>query len=145
MSNEEILLNGIFKTGIPEEFTKEENLVVIDAFAQFSQNPTSMSACYGVEKNYPFIGENLKKRYNIGKITVDSILNFLKKSFEKMRATNPDVYFWRDAIADYIKEEYDPTKKEIIPRKYFSGGVSAQTTKVFKETYGIQGTKRTYP
>ncbi|MFT5387700.1 MAG: MoxR-like ATPase, partial [Candidatus Omnitrophota bacterium] len=26
-------------------------------------------------------------------------------------------------VFDYIKEEYDPVKKEIIPRKYFSGGV----------------------
>jgi len=109
MSNEEILLNGIFKTEVPVKFGKEKKLVVIDAFAQFSQNPTSMSASYGVEENYPFIGENLKKRYNIGKITVDNILNFLKKSFEKMMIINPNVYFWRDAISDYIKEEYAET------------------------------------
>jgi len=83
--------------------------MVLDAFSQFSQNPTSMSAGYGIESNYPLIGENLKKRYKIGKILVEEILTFLKESFEEMKKIEYSVDFWREAIADYIKEKYMKT------------------------------------
>lgn len=106
MEKEEVILQEIFETKLPLSFANEERLLVIDTFSQFSQNPTSKSAGYGIEENYLFIGENLKKRYKIAKTTIENILTFLKESFEKMREVNYDVYFWRDAIADYIKKKY---------------------------------------
>jgi len=105
-TNEEEVLQEIFETKIPQNFSQTEKLPIIDAFAQFSQNPTSMSAGYGIEQNYPLIGKNLKKRYNLGKMATDNILGFLKESFGQMRQVNYEVYFWRDTIADYIKSKY---------------------------------------
>ena len=105
-NKEEEVLQEIFETKIPQNFSQTEKLPIIDAFAQFSQNPTSMSAGYGIEQNYPLIGENLKKRYNLGKMATDNILGFLKESFGQMRQVNYEVYFWRDTIADYIKSKY---------------------------------------
>jgi len=105
-NKEEKILQEIFETKIPQKFSQTEKLPMIDAFAQFSQNPTSMSAGYGIEENYSFIGKNLKKRYNLAKMAIDNILAFLKESFEQMRQVNYEVYFWRDTIADYIKSKY---------------------------------------
>lgn len=105
-SKEEKVLQEIFETEIPQKFSHTEKLPIIDAFVQFSQNPTSASAGYGIEENYSLIGENLKKRYGLGKMPIDVILTFLKVSFEQMRKVNYEVYFWRDAIADYIKSKY---------------------------------------
>lgn len=105
-SKEEKVLQEIFETRIPQKFSQTEKLPIIDAFAQFSQNPTSMSAGYGIEENYSLIGENLRKRYNLGKMAIDNLIGFLKESFEQMRQVNYEVYFWRDTIADYIKSKY---------------------------------------
>ena len=102
----ENLLQQIFETNMPSKFKDDEKIIVIDSFIQFSQNPTSMSAGYGIEENYPLIGENLKKRYKIEKIFIENVLAFLKESFEEMRKVSNNVYFWRDAIASYIKEKH---------------------------------------
>lgn len=105
MNKEYALIIRIFERDILK-FSEKERVVIIDAFSQFSQNPTSMSAGYGVEKNYPLIAENIKKRYDIGKITINNVIDFLKKIFEEMNKINYDVYVWRDAIADFIKNRY---------------------------------------
>lgn len=105
-NKEKKVLQEVFETKIPQRFSQTEKLPTIDAFAQFSQNPTSMSAGYGIEENYSLIGENLKKRYGLGRIGTDNILAFLKESFGQMKQINYEVYFWRDTIADYIKSKY---------------------------------------
>ena len=105
ISEEEKVLQEIFET-IPKKFSQIGKIPVIDAFAQFSQNQTSMSAGYGIEENYPLIGKNLKKRYDLGKMAIDNILKFLREAFKEMRQVNYEVYFWRDTIADYIKSRF---------------------------------------
>jgi hypothetical protein len=105
MEIEETILEDIFERKIPSKFADKERLALIDAFSQFSQNPTSMSAGYGIENNYSFIGNNLEKRYKLGMTIIKPILTFLRQSFTEMNGINNDVYFWRKAIADYIKEK----------------------------------------
>jgi hypothetical protein len=101
------ILQDVLDTGLSFKFTDDiDKLAVIDAFLQFSQNPTSATAGYGVEQNYSFISQNLSKRYNLGKTRAETIVTFIRDSFEKMRQVNYDVYFWRDAIRDYIREKY---------------------------------------
>lgn len=100
----EKVLQEIFEA-IPQKFSQTEKMPIIDGFAQFSQNPTSMSAGYGIKENYSLIGKNLKKRYNLPKMTIDNILTFLKESFERMKQVNCEVYFWRKTIAKYIKSK----------------------------------------
>lgn len=103
----EEILKETFEKELPAKFTDdEEKLAVIDAFLQFSQNPTSASAGYGIYENYPLIGQNLARRYKLGKIVVEKIITFLRESFEKMQKINYDVYFWREAISDYIMDRY---------------------------------------
>jgi len=89
------------------KFTEDlDKLAALDAFTQFSQNPTSATAGYGVEQNYSFVSQNLSKRYTLGKTRAETIVTFVRDSFEKMKQANYDVYFWREAIRDYIREKY---------------------------------------
>lgn len=71
-----------------------EKLAIIDAFIQFSENPTLATAGYGVEQNYPLICQNLSKRYAFGRTQAETIVTFVRDCFEKMRQVNYDVYFW---------------------------------------------------
>jgi hypothetical protein len=103
MSREKDLLDRIFETEVPVKFNREK-LAVLDAFSQFSQNPTSMSAGYGIEENCSLISLNLKKRYNLR--TTENIITFLRGSIEEMIRINDDLYFWEKAIANYLKEKF---------------------------------------
>ena len=79
-SKELTLLREIFEKELPSKFAIDlEKLAVLDAFVQFAQNPTSMTAGYGIEENYPLIKRNLSERYSLGKITLETIISFMKK------------------------------------------------------------------
>lgn len=105
--SKEILLQEIFENKLPTKFAiNMEKLAALDAFLQFAQNPTSMSAGYGIEENYPFIERNLSERYDLGKIALEAIISFLKESVHKMKEVYYDVYFWRNAIEDYIRSKH---------------------------------------
>lgn len=52
--------------------------VMLDAFFQWSTNPTSMSAGYGLEENYPYIKKNLMSRYGFSPIEADKRINEMK-------------------------------------------------------------------
>ena len=105
-SKELALLQEIFEHEIPMRFTTDlERLTVLDAFIQFAQNPTSMSAGYGIEENYPFIEKNLLERYG-SSVNTNAVISFLKKSVNRMQKMNWDIYLWREAITDYIKDKY---------------------------------------
>ena len=67
-SKEVKLLREIFGTISTKFFINIERLAAVDAFLQFAQNPTSISAGYGIEESYPFIERNLSERYGLGKI-----------------------------------------------------------------------------
>jgi hypothetical protein len=101
------VLQDVLDTERLTKFTDAiEKLAIIDAFIQFSENPTSATAGYGVEQNYPFISQNLSKRYAFGRTQAETIVTFVRDCFEKMKQVNYDVYFWREAIKDYIREKY---------------------------------------
>jgi len=105
-SSREDLIGEIFGA-ISTKFSENiERLAAVDAFLQFAQNSTSMSAGYGIEKSYPLIERNLSERYGLGKIALEAIISFLKESVHKMREVDYDVYFWREAIKDYIRSKH---------------------------------------
>ena len=79
-----------------------EKLILLDAFVQFCQNPTSKSAGYAIEENYPMISTNLKKRYDIDTLNVERLLDFLKQHVAKMYEISYDFYSWRQQLSDYI-------------------------------------------
>ena len=104
---EKPFIEKIFKEEIPRRFVTDiERIAVIDGFIQFSQNPTSASAGYGIEGNYPFIKQNLIKRYHLSDKVVDKIISFIREAVEKMRQTEYDIYFWRDRIGEYVIRNY---------------------------------------
>ena len=54
--------------------------IMLDAFYQWSSNPTSMGAGYGLEENYPYIIENLRERYSLSTQQTEVIKNQLTMS-----------------------------------------------------------------
>jgi hypothetical protein len=69
--SEDEVLQEILGTDLPAKFTRDlERIASLDAFIQFSQNPTSMSAGYCIEENYPLIGQNLAKRYELSEVVI---------------------------------------------------------------------------
>ena len=105
-SKEDKLIREIFETISMKFFKKIERLATVDAFIQFAQNPTSMSAGYGIEENYPLIERNLSERYSLGKIESEAIISFLKDSVRRMTEVTYDVYFWREVIKDYVRSKH---------------------------------------
>ncbi len=104
--NELLLLQEIFDQ-ISEKFDSDiKRLAVFDAFVQFAQNPTSMSAGYGVGENYPYIERNLVERYGLGKVVANAVISFLKNSVQRMREINYNFDFWRKSVADYVVRRY---------------------------------------
>ena len=47
---------------------------------------------------------------------------------------------FRKGVYDYIKEDYDPATQEIIPRKYFSGGMEAVKAVEIRSDYALLST-----
>ena len=45
--------------------------IMLDALLQWASNPTSMSAGYGLEENYPYIVKNLAARYGISRLEAE--------------------------------------------------------------------------
>lgn len=54
--------------------------VMLDAFFQWATNPTSMSAGYGLEENYPYIKKNLALRYGLSPIEAEKRLNAFEEA-----------------------------------------------------------------
>jgi hypothetical protein len=51
--------------------------VMLDAFFQWATNPTSMSAGYRFEENYPYIKKNLELRYRLSPVAAEKHLKVL--------------------------------------------------------------------
>lgn len=58
--------------------------IMLDAFYQWASNPTSMSAGYGLEENYPYIRKNLMSRYGLSASEADKLVNELKKACDTL-------------------------------------------------------------
>jgi len=74
--------------------------------------------------------QNLKQSV-LGQVYVDrnkvAGINVEDKEIGK-KIYNQYLKAFETGVYNYIREEYDPIKEEIIPRKYFSGGVVLNTT-----------------
>jgi len=99
---ETTLLYRIIEREIPQKFKKP--LPVFDALLQFSQNPTSASAGYGIEENYSYIEMNLAKRYQLTRDYLAKITKFVKQIWKRMEKINYDVYLWRNELKKVILE-----------------------------------------
>lgn len=54
---------------------------------------------------------------------------------------------FKRGVFDYIKEEYDPVAQQVIPRKYFSGGlrIGEDTDKIFRQDFTVEQARQSFP
>jgi len=97
------LIEKIIEKEISEKF--KDPISILDALLQFSQNPTSASAGYGIEENYPYIENNLRKRYVLSTEELAKITRFMKRILKRMQRANYEVYYWRDQIKKVVSEK----------------------------------------
>jgi len=86
--------------------TFDEKVALIDAFLQFSQNPTSATAGFAIEENIERIKGNLEKRFKISQKAIENIVNILRHFATKARGIDPDFYSWFSEIKRYLEEAY---------------------------------------
>jgi hypothetical protein len=114
LAKEVALIEKIIEKEIPEKF--KDPISILDALLQFSQNPTSASAGYGIEENYPYIENNLRKRYELSTEELAKITRFMKRILKRMQRANYEVYYWRDQIKKVVSEK----KKSLFIEWYVS-------------------------
>src|SRR5208283_5212879 len=78
--------------------------IMINAFMQWALNPTSMSAGYGVNKNYEDIERNLSRIYYLSKIDAARNVQTLKEEIAKL-VQNHEIYAIRNAIEKTLEGE----------------------------------------
>ena len=77
---------------------------MVNAFMQWALNPTSMSAGYGVNKNYEDIERNLSRIYYLSKIDAARNVQTLKEEIAKL-VQNHEIYAIRNAIEKTLEGE----------------------------------------
>jgi chemotaxis receptor (MCP) glutamine deamidase CheD len=112
------------------EIEKEVNLG--KNFAQLRQIYHSMILATWFKRRLKgsFLGQVYVGKNKVGGVEVEDKQVKLKIYNQYLTAFNKGVY-------DYIKEDYDPTTRQIIPRKYFSGG--ANLGRKLNETMMVTG------
>ncbi len=127
-----LFLKNVFDRDLAMKFTNDiEKLAAIDAFIQFAQNPTSMSAGYGIEQNYPYIMKNLAIRYNLKEPFINDIILFLKEIVKDMEKLTTDFYTWRNAIKNYIVNNYTDNFLEWYEKVYANLGFKERNEFLF--------------
>ncbi|MEM0287964.1 MAG: hypothetical protein QXG05_07345 [Nitrososphaerota archaeon] len=75
---------------------------VLDALLQWAENPTYMSAGYGIEANYYYIESNLAARY--GQETAKGVINILKRESEPLIVKSQNnIYQARNSIIEALE------------------------------------------
>lgn len=102
-----------------DKFKDDE--IMIDALNQWAMNPTSMSAGYGIEENYPYIKENLRVRYDLSEKDVDKYIGRLKEECNKILSSKSSDAYWigrvREKIKNAINQQWGEKLKSKILEK----------------------------
>lgn len=69
-------------SSIVERYSSDE--IMLDALLQWASNPTSMSAGYGLEENYPFIAKNLAVRFALSRQEAEKRVGELRNVCESL-------------------------------------------------------------
>ncbi|MBD3215910.1 MAG: hypothetical protein GF311_25085 [Candidatus Lokiarchaeota archaeon] len=93
----------------------EDDINILDGFLQFTINPTSMSAGYGIEENYSYIRTNLKLTYDLKEQEIDQIMSTFRKEVEKILELKEDKYTI-NKLREYILKtlQHEPYSKLFI-------------------------------
>jgi len=154
-TNKRTFLISIIEEELSKFKTFDEKVALIDAFLQFSQNPTSATAGYAVEENIERIKKNIEIRFKITQKNVEDITNVVKLFAIKAKNIDYDFYSWYGEIKHYLKETYlkdlltwreklykklDHKQKEyfmFLLHALLKKGGSSQVIKWFKEYFGL--------
>jgi len=96
----------IIEKELSKRKTFDEKVALIDAFLQFSQNPTSATAGFAIEENIERIKGNIEKRFKISQKAIENIVNILRHFATKAKDIDPNFYSWFSEIKRYLKEAY---------------------------------------
>jgi len=85
------------------------DIVKLDGLLQWALNPTSMSAGYGIEENYPYIERNLKIAHELSAGEAEIVVKELKEEcieFIELRTDQYDIGKYRKYIIGEISNNY---------------------------------------
>ncbi len=74
------------------------NEEMLDAWIQWASNPTSKSAGFGLDENYPLITSNMLQRFSINREDAEKCVNALKEESGKLRNSGCSVNDLRNEI-----------------------------------------------
>lgn len=98
-----------------------KDIIMLDALLQWAINPTSMSAGYGMEENYPYIKQNLKITHQITESEANEVVEKLKTDCEAFLKLKEDKYsignFQKFIIEELSKPNYSKLFKKFILKK----------------------------
>jgi len=96
------------ETGIPElaeQLVKkyESRPAVLDGLLQLADNPTSMSAGYGIEENLPLIKSNLSARYGSSENIEEIFQTLVREKNRIMTEARTEIYSAEAALRDALQ------------------------------------------
>jgi len=99
----------------------EEDMVMLDGLLQWAMNPTSMTAGYGIEANYPYIERNLKIAHDLTSSEAKKAIEKLKTDCDKLMELKQDKYdidnFRKIIKDDLSKQQYIKLFKNFFLKK----------------------------
>ncbi|GAG89453.1 unnamed protein product, partial [marine sediment metagenome] len=99
----------------------KEDMIMLDGLLQWAMNPTSMSAGYGIEANYPYIEQNLKIAHELTSSKAKKAIEKLKFDCDKLlelRQDKRDIGNFQKIIKDNLsKHQYIKLFKNFVVKK----------------------------
>lgn len=102
--------------GLIKKYSKD--IIMLDGLLQWALNPTSMSAGYGIEENYPYIEKNLRITYELTSTESEKVIKSLKKDCNEFIKVmkNENLYDMQKLI---IKEISQPQNIKLFEKFLF--------------------------
>lgn len=119
--------SSVIKEVLLPEIEKEVNEGRTFAKLRQIQNSLILATWYKQNLKESLLGQIYADKAKTGGLTGED-KEMSRKIYEQY------VEAFRKGVHNFIKEDYDPATQQIIPRKYFSGGVKADPTEALKET-----------
>jgi len=99
----------------------EDDILILDSFLQWTLNPTSMTAGYGIDANYWYIERNLSETYNLSDSECELIMDKLKNEINKILEYKENKYsigkFRKSIKNELSKEKYVKTFQDFYVKK----------------------------
>lgn len=118
--------SSVIKEVLLPEIEKEVNEGNTFANLRQIQNSLILATWYKQNLKESLLGKIYADKAKTGGLTVED-KEMSRKIYDQY------VEAFRKGVHNFIKEDYDPATQQIIPRKYFSGGVKADPSTVLKE------------